>query len=156
MLMGGYTLLPPSILAKASLRGKEYAWPLDAVEEAIAAGRAAGLVTLGGQVQFRLPDGICELYWISANAGERRPDESWDVFVNRSADEMLRQFREEVVVHDFLSEARSWPFLRRQIDKGVDVLCCLYFVLYFETEESYLRLCGMAENSKRKKDEPKV
>ena len=44
-------LLPPLVLNEASLRGKEYAWPLAAVEEAVAAAAACGLANLGGQAQ---------------------------------------------------------------------------------------------------------
>src|SRR5262249_53960032 len=84
--------LPPSVLNKATVRGNEYAWPLSAVEEAVAAARACGLADLGGQAQFRIPEGICELYWLAADSSARLPGEPWEGYVNRSADEVLARF----------------------------------------------------------------
>src|SRR5262245_4241167 len=104
-------LLPPSILAKATLRGNEYAWPFASVEETISAARASGLATVGGQAQFRLPDGICEMYWLKADASDRRAGEQWQEFVSRSAQEVLTTFKEKVVSADYLAEVRNWPFL---------------------------------------------
>jgi hypothetical protein len=131
-------LLPPSILAKGSLRGNEYAWQFGDVKDVVAAARAAGLATLGGQAQFRLPDGICEMYWLDADASYRRPGEPWSAFVGRSADEVLAAFREKVVPADFLAEAQRWPFLCTKIEEGLNVLDYLCFVLSFQTERSAL------------------
>ena len=58
-------LLPPSVVSKATLSGSEYAWSLEAVEKTVTAAAACGLANLGGQAQFRIPDGICDLYWLS-------------------------------------------------------------------------------------------
>jgi hypothetical protein len=125
-------LLPPAILAKASLRGNEYAWPFEAVEDTIIAAQASGLATLGGQVQFRIPDGTCEMYWLDADASDRRDDEPWPEFVSRSARDVLAGFRQKVLSADFLAEARQWPILREKIDAGVNVMDFLCFVLYFQ------------------------
>ena len=129
-------LLPAPILAKATLCGKEYAWPLADVEQVIEAARSAGLATLGGQAQFRLPDGICEMYWREADASDRKPNESWSAFVCRSAGEVLARFKEKVANVDYLAEARRWPFLGKQLEQGVDVLAYLCFVLYFQAEKT--------------------
>jgi hypothetical protein len=86
------SLLPPAVLCKALLRGNEYAWPLDDVPAAIAAARSVGLATLGGQVQFRTPDGTCELYWLNADAEDWRSGEAWSEFVTRSAEQVARGF----------------------------------------------------------------
>ena len=60
--------LPAHLLARASLRGNEYAWPLADIPLVIAAARDANLVSLGGQLQVRLPDGgICECYWVDVD-----------------------------------------------------------------------------------------
>jgi hypothetical protein len=128
-------LLPSPVLAKATLRGNEYAWPFGNVEEAILAARSAGLATLGGQVQFRLPDGTCELYWRSATAADRQPRESWPAYVHRSAAEVLASFREKILAVDYLAEARQWPFLHEKLEAGVNILDFLCFVLYFQAEK---------------------
>jgi hypothetical protein len=56
------------------------------------AAAASGLANLGGQAQFRIPDGTCDLYWLSLDSGERRPNETWESYVTRSAAEVLAQF----------------------------------------------------------------
>lgn len=61
--MDDEALLPPTVLAKATIINNEYAWPFADVEEAIVAAQALGLANLGGNPQFRLPDGIYDLYW---------------------------------------------------------------------------------------------
>ena len=123
--------LPEAVLAKASLRGSEYAWPLPDVEDAIAAAKACGLTTLGGQAQFRFPDGTCELHWVNAQATERQLGETWDAYVLHSAADMTTQFRRVVASTDFGAEARDWPFLRAKVEAGVPVMDYLCFVLYF-------------------------
>ena len=125
-------LLPPAILAKATLRGNEYAWPLETVEETILAAQASGLATLGGQAQFRIPDGTCEMYWLDADASGRRDGEPWLQFAARSALEVVAGFRQKVVPADFHAEARQWPILREKIEAGVNVMNYLCFVLYFQ------------------------
>lgn len=127
-------MLPAAILAKATLRGNEYAWPIDCVEEAIFAAQAAGLATLGGQIQFRIPEGTCEMYWHNADASDRRRCEPWSEFVRRSAQEVLAGFKDKIMAADFLAEARQWPVLREKIETEVNILDDLCFVLYFQTE----------------------
>ena len=124
--------LPPAILEKATLRGNEYAWPFEAVEETIVAAQAAGLATLGGQAQFRIPDGTCEMYWLGADASDRRDGEPWSEYVARSAREVVDRFRQKVVPADFLAEARQWPILREKMEAGVNVMDYLCFVLDFQ------------------------
>ena len=48
-------LLPASVLAWATPRGNEYAWPLAPVAVAVTAAQECVLANLGGQVQFRVP-----------------------------------------------------------------------------------------------------
>jgi hypothetical protein len=59
--------LPAEILAKASLRGNEYARRVDDIPLVIAATQAMGLVNIGGQLQFRGPDFTCECYWVQVD-----------------------------------------------------------------------------------------
>jgi len=134
-------LLPPEILAKSTLRGNEYAWPFAAVEEAIIAAQASALATLGGQAQFRIPDGTCEMYWLNADASDRGVGEPWPEFVTRSAQEVSARFSEKVITTDFLAEVRQWPILREKIEAGVNVLDYLCFVLVFRAEPGRTKSC---------------
>jgi hypothetical protein len=124
-------LLPFSVLEKATLRGKEYAWPLSVVEEAVTAAKTCELANLGGQAQFRIPEGTCELYWLSMDSGERLPDERWDEYVTRSANEVLAQFIALQERTDFIKEALAWDVLKQLHAQGVDLNQYLCFVLYF-------------------------
>src|SRR5262249_53618034 len=129
-------LLSPSVLGKATLRGKEYAWPVAAVEEAVTAAAAAGLAIVGGQFQFRIPEGTCELYWLSADSSEQLGDEPWESYVNRSAAEVLDQIAAIRQRTDFGSEALQWPVLAKLHAQGVDLNQYLCFVLYFASKRS--------------------
>ncbi len=124
--------LPASILSRATLQGKEYAWPLEAVEEAVNAAAACGLANLGGQAQFRISDGTCELYWLSLCSGERLPDEPWESYVSRCAAEVLVEFAALRERTDFIKEALQWPELARLHSGGNDLNQYLCFVLYFD------------------------
>lgn len=124
-------LLSPAVLARASLRGNEYAWPPASVEMAINDAREHGFATLGGQAQFRLPDGTCELYWIDVDPSEQRPSESRHDWVQRSADEAIAKFRQRMASTNWDAEVQKHPFLRERAAAGIDLLPHLRFVLYF-------------------------
>src|ERR1700720_2540345 len=96
-------MLPTAVLAKASIRGNEYAWKLSDVEEVINAGQACNLAAVGGQAQFRVPDGTCEMYWICAEPAPRTQDESWSHYVQRTAIEVRSQIRLVIEKTDFQS-----------------------------------------------------
>lgn len=131
-----YNLLPREILAKASLRGNEYAWGLADVEEAVAAAQNCGLVTVGGQAQFRVPEGICEMYWIEADATPINEGEAWEAYVRRSGDEVVSKVRQIVAKTDFREEAANFSFLRDRIEQGLPVLDHLCFVLFLRPKVS--------------------
>jgi len=124
-------LLSQDVLSTASLRGKEYAWPPGGVVAAINDARQRGLGTIGGQAQFRLPDGTCEMYWLDLDPSARKLGEAWEAWVNRSADEAIAKFCERMTMTDWRSEIQSWPILRQMAESGADVMTYLYFVLYF-------------------------
>ncbi|MGL6076220.1 MAG: hypothetical protein ACRC8S_18860 [Fimbriiglobus sp.] len=130
-------LLPSVVMDKASLRGNEYAWPLADVPEAIAAAKSLGLATLGGQVQFRTPEGTCELYWLNADTTDRLPDESWVAFVARSADQVSRGVAGLVAGTDFVAEGvKNFGNLAELRARGVALDGFLCFVLYFQHPQS--------------------
>ena len=54
-------VLPKHIVAKATRRGNEYAWPIEDIPTVIDAASDEGLLNVGGQLQFRIPKGgTCE------------------------------------------------------------------------------------------------
>jgi hypothetical protein len=104
------------------------------VEEAVEAARKAGLACLGGQVQFQIPGGICEAYWLNYDPAERLDNEPWETYVSRSAEETLGAFRRLCAETDFRREAREWEPLQAMAEAGLDPVNHLWFVLYFEAE----------------------
>src|SRR4051794_38732659 len=109
--------LPTVMLRTGSKRGSEYAWPPASVEEVIYLARRHGLETIGGQAQFRLPDGTCELYWVDVDPSKRELGEAWNQWVNRSADEAIAKFRRRIAETNWQSE-RGGIFCARRRPKG--------------------------------------
>lgn len=125
------SLLPRDVLDRADLRGNEYAWRRADLFRVLDAAQAVGLANLGGQVQFRLPDGTCELYWRNFDVEGQRTGESWDAFVPRSRLEVERALARLPGDETILGEAlESFEFLRQKAAEGGDVLAGLCFVCY--------------------------
>jgi hypothetical protein len=115
-------LLPESILKRAALRGNEYAWPIADIPEVIEAARDAGLISIGGQLQFRLPQGkIFERYWIEVDTYKSVSQElPWTERVTRTAEVALAQFEMLQSKYDFLEEGKEYP---------ADAMCFVWYVL---------------------------
>jgi hypothetical protein len=124
--------LPADILQRATLRGNEYAWKRADLPIVFASAESAGIANLGGQVQFRVPDGTCELYWHSFDASNRQPGETPGSWVSRSRQEaeasLLRIPSDAELVAEGLQQ---FEFLREKAAQGVDVGETLCFVCYF-------------------------
>jgi len=100
--------LPPEILAKAALRGDEYAWRVDDIPLVIDAARKAGLASIGGQLQFRGPEFTCECYWVEVDTYKAMPrDLPFEVRVDLTAETAKRAFEKLSREVDFLGEGRS-------------------------------------------------
>jgi hypothetical protein len=127
--------LPAEITKGASLRGNEYGWPISAFPEALAKAKSLGFACIGGQFQFRLPDGIYEIYWLSADAGERRDGELWSDFSNRSCAEVLSKFGDLISKTDFIKEASTLRLDQSALDN-------LVFIAYFESESTFAEISG--------------
>ena len=100
--------LPQVLLQSASLRGNEYAWQIDDIPKVIEAARQANLVNIGGQLQFRLPDGsTCECYWVQVDTYRSMPGLlTWQELVERIATVALADFSNLLSEFDFLVEGR--------------------------------------------------
>lgn len=129
------SLLPAEILSRAVRSGEEFGWRREDVADAIAAAPAAGLAVLGGQVQFRLPEGICELYWMPYEPSDRGDGESWESYTARSARETLNALQ-SVLSQDLVQEGvAAFEFLREKQSQGVDLQQHLLFLVVFQTRE---------------------
>jgi hypothetical protein len=64
--------LPPEIAKGAELAGKELGWEINSFPEALTNAEALAYACVGGQFQFRLDVGTCEMYWLSADSEPRR------------------------------------------------------------------------------------
>ena len=136
-------LLSPDVLAKATLRGNEYAWPLAYVEAAIEDGRRRGLAVVGGQAQFRLPGaGTYEFYWIDVDTSDRQTDEPWPAYVDRSAAEALEKFRHHMTTVDWAKLIGEWPGQGRDELLAADAASHICFVLYFDSDASGVPAAG--------------
>lgn len=102
-------LLPASILERGVQHHNEWAWKICDIPHVIEAARAAQLLNIGGQLQFRLPEiGTCELYWIEVNTSRLiPPDIPWRDCVEKAAELALSQFQELSEHYDFLREGQS-------------------------------------------------
>ena len=126
--------LPRGLLGRASLAGNEYAWRVEHIPEVIEAARQAGLVNLGGQLQFRLPGpvgGTCDCYWVEVNTYEEAPPSlPWAERVEKAADAAAAGFwclRERF---DFAAVGREWPVLAEFETKGGSLPDAARFVWY--------------------------
>jgi len=128
--------LPDTMTRGASLEGSEYGWRVDDFPRVLADAAQRGLACVGGQFQFRLPEGAtCEMYWLCADASPRRQDETWSDYVSRCRAEVEQTFRRLCDETDFRREAvTGFDFLRAKCDAGFDPLPHLYFVAYFDHE----------------------
>jgi hypothetical protein len=131
--------LPSNVLAKATVDGLEYAWPLDCIPEVIIAARDANLVNIGGQLQFQLGGcGTCECYWLEVDTYKSVPTSlSWRERVVRTAQAALEQYEHLRRESDFLAEGESaFPETfasYRQL--GLNPADAMLFIWYFETFE---------------------
>ena len=133
--------LPPELIRRASLRGREYAWSLDDIPDVIEAARAARLINIGGQLQFRLPEGgTCECYWIEVDT-YRDVDKAlpWDARVQLTAEAAQRQFA-ALPPKDVLVEEGGkgfGPHLAEAEKAGheiADLMCFVWYVAAHQDE----------------------
>ncbi len=136
-MIDGETLLPPQLLQRATLRGREHAWPISDIPALIEAARYAHLLNLGGQLQFRFPDATCECYWVEvAPLKDLPPNLSWAERIDRAAQIAREDFSALQKRYDFLAEGRgsfSVPFEQFSAS-GHDPAEAMCFVWYVSTE----------------------
>jgi hypothetical protein len=130
--------LPKSILDKAIKSTNEFGWRQEDFLEVIEAAKQTHLATIGGQVQYVLPDGTCELYWLSYDPADRQLNETWLTYCDRTAKECLGKFDKLIATTDIEKEALTFPFLSDKKKNGVNISQYLTFILYFDDKETDL------------------
>jgi len=136
-------LLPHDIVQRGLVRGNEYAWPIEDIPKVIEAARLANLVSLGGQLQFRLPDGICECYWVDVST-DVPTSLPWQEQVDRTAAAALANFTRLLSEFDFVAEGRTAfaePFKRFEAQGG-DPVQTMCFVWYLTDDRANDRFPG--------------
>jgi hypothetical protein len=131
--------LPPELLRRATRRGNEYAWPISDIPKVIEAARAANLVSIGGQLQFRPPGATCECYWVEVDTYWFVPTSlPWAERVVQTAKAALASFARLQTQYDFFEEGwRTFPVVFDDLArKGHDLREAMCFVWYLEAPES--------------------
>jgi hypothetical protein len=129
--------LPETVLKKAIKSGNEFGWRQTDFVEIIETARKLRLGIVGGQVQYVLPDGTCELYWLTYDPDERQEGENWIQYCNRTADETINKFTNLVTKTKFEKEAlTSFDFLRDKKSKGINIEDYRVFIIYFDDLET--------------------
>ncbi len=130
-------LLPADILARADFRHNEYAWRVADLPDVIAAARALGLRSLGGQLQIRTNDAIGECYWVAVDACQTISEElPWAIQVGMSAEIALKSLDEISEEFDFAQELRdAFPDPVAAYEAAGNALSdAVWFAWYVDTE----------------------
>lgn len=141
--------LPSEFIAGATLCGNEYGWPIALFPGALQNAEALKYACIGGQFQFRVEEGIYEMYWLSADSEDRKTDESWIDYCQRSCQEVLEGFQKILAVTDFRKEASQWELLNAKMNAGADIGQSLVFVAYFVDESEAVTLRKMASEARK-------
>jgi hypothetical protein len=129
--------LPTEILRKAILSGKEYGWKRTDFKEVVDKAVEVGLAITGGQVQFALPDGTCELYWHSYDTTGRSSGETWKAYCQRTKEECLYQFEKLPSDSELVKEGIDiFNFLKEKSKTDAILSDCLIYILYFDDLET--------------------
>jgi hypothetical protein len=132
--------LPHDVLQRATLQGNEYAWPVEYIPKVIEAAREAELASIGGQLQFRLPDGgTCECYWVEVDTYKSVPASlPLQERINQTAAVALADFSRLLSKFDFVAEGRRSfaEHFKRLEAEGGDPTQTMCFVWYLDDGES--------------------
>ena len=129
-----YILLSDSLKSAARRSGNEWGWRPETIPLVIDEAEELGLVNIGGQLQFLLPNATCECYWIDVNALIQEPHcLDWTQRVAYSAQTARVQI-EENFHYDFIAEGRKAfrePLAAYEATGG-DLSDCIWFIWYLK------------------------
>jgi hypothetical protein len=127
--------LSPGILERAVWSGKEIGWRQADIAAALQDARGRQLAALGGQVQFVLPGGTCELYWQNYESAPREAGEPWLDYASRSHDEVEMALGHLPAPTELAADGLAkFEFLREQAAAGLRIEDHLVYVCYFQSE----------------------
>lgn len=126
-------LLPPDIMRRAFPGGPEYAWPIADIPAVIRAAHDCNLVSIGGQLQFRILNiATCECAYVEVDTYRSvSKSESWQDRVTKTHDVALEQFARLKDEYDFVKEGRRYEVLSAFEAAGgqlEDVMCFVWYV----------------------------
>src|SRR4051812_13124099 len=136
MLLPAEMLLPLDLQQAAFRSGNEWGWPPDLIPRVIDEAEKLDLLSLGGQLQFLLPQGTCECYWVSVEPLNGEPNGlSWHERVAFAADASRHAFEDVRSHFDFIAEVRSgFGELACEFEAaGGDLREAMCFIWYLET-----------------------
>jgi hypothetical protein len=125
--------LPPHLLSSAVVSGGEFGWRKDDFLPVLRNASSEGFACIGGQFQWKLPDGTCEPYWLNADSKPQGSGESWPSYVKRSEEEVEMGYELILRTVDFDAEANKFDFLREKRERGASLDEFLIFVAYFKS-----------------------
>jgi len=127
--------LPGNILAKSVKRSNEYGWREHDFIDVVNAAKEIPMATIGGQIMYFFPDGTCELYWLSYDPAERKPEEDWLNYCNRTANECITKFNSLISNVDINAEALGISYIKDKNNEGINIDDYKVFVIYFDDAE---------------------
>ncbi len=128
--------LPEVVQEKVVRSGNEFGWRQADFEEAIMAARNVPMAIIGGQICYALPDGTCELYWLSYDPKPRKENEKWIPYCNRTVGECITKFKDLNEGAGLEMEAKNFDFLQQKMQSGVDIGPYRLFMVLFDDSES--------------------
>ena len=139
---------PKELRDKARKSHNMWGWRFDDIPSVVENCRRLGFAILGGQTEFFLPDGTCELYWLKADPKPRSVGEAWETYVERSCTEFSQLFTLLVKKTDFEKEGlESFGFLKNKKPAGINILDYLCFEVAMVSETGYNKLHSTASKS---------
>jgi hypothetical protein len=130
-------LLPDTLRSAACRSGNEWGWKPEAIPLVIDEAEKLGLLNVGGQLQFSMPEGTCECYWVEVDALMGEPDSlPWAERVALAAAAARQKMADISRRYDFIEEghkAFAAPFAAYEATGG-DVRDRMCFIWYLQTD----------------------
>ena len=124
--------LPKEILQNAIVSGNAYGWKRTDFKNVIKKAVENDLGIIGGQVQFKFPDGTCELYWHKYDSTEKQNGENWTEYCERTKKECLNQFDNLLSDSELVKDGiENFEFLKENKNLNLNLTEYLIFILYF-------------------------
>ncbi|WP_167507787.1 hypothetical protein [Rhizobium glycinendophyticum] len=127
-------LLPDTLRSVACRNGGEWGWQPETIPLVIDEAEKLGLLNVGGQLQFLMPEGTCECYRVEVNALKGEPvGLTWSERVALSAKNARRQMVDITRFYDFIAEGRkafAGPFAAYEATGGSvrDRMCFIWYL----------------------------